>query len=94
LELDWVALLLLIVLAATLLWMHAQSPYPVDPLLVASALREESLDRSLLTMSALLLPIVVLFLFGVVTLFLFFGWVIIAREKRYLDIIDELRRNH
>lgn len=85
-----VAVIMLIVLAAMIVFMFIKVPYLVNPLHVAEALKTNSLNESLMTISVLSLPIVVLFIFFIVAIVVLYGFAIISREKRYIAIIESL----
>ncbi len=87
---NYVAVMLFVTLGSVLLWMYLQSPWLADPVYIAQALQENRIDLSVIQMSALILPIVIWFLFAVVAIFIGYGFMIISNEKRYLAIIEKL----
>jgi len=85
-----VAIAMLILLFALLAWLVIKTPYLINPVFVAEALKENTISQSTISISLIMLPIIVLFLFFVVTIFILYGFVIISNEKRYLAIIHTL----
>lgn len=87
-----VAMAILIFLFALLAWLVIKTPYLINPVFVAEAIKEDTISQSTISLSAMMLPIIVLFLFFVVTIFILYGFVIASNEKRYLSIIHRLKK--
>ncbi len=85
-----VAVVMLIGLVALFLWIFFTSPYFANPLYVAEALKQNDIEASVMTVSTIMLPVVVIMQFATVAVFIVFGFAIFANEKRYLSMIENL----
>ena len=83
--------ILLLALGALLAWLTLQTPWLVNPLHVVKSLERGVVDPASLELAAVLLPVMVLLLFLVVSLFVFLGFTIMRNERRYLAIIGQLQ---
>lgn len=84
------AIVMLTILLILIVWLFVKAPYLINPVFVVEAIQDNTIDQSVLSLSALMLPIVVIFLFLTVTIFILFGFAIISNERRYLSIIRAL----
>jgi len=89
----FVAGLVLVFLCAGFVYMYISSPYIANPLFVAEAIRKNTIDNSVMIMATILLPIVVMFLFVTVALFVLFCFSVYSNEKRYLYMMERLLNN-
>ena len=85
--------LILVFLCAGFVYMFISSPYIANPLHVADAIKQNSIDNSTMIMATILLPIIVIALFVMVVIFVLFGFSIFSNEKRYLSMIEKLQNN-
>ena len=85
-----VAAVMLISLVGLFSWIFIRSPYLANPVFVAETLERNEMQASMMTMAALLLPIVFITLFVTVGIFILFGFVIFSNEKRYISMIERL----
>ena len=77
-------------LLALLVFLLVRTPLLINPFVVAEQLESGTLDESSLTVMAAILPVLfwaVLFMLAIIVVFLY---VVMAREKRYLEMIDVL----
>lgn len=88
-----VAVIILLFLSTMLVFMFIEVPYLVNPVHVAEALKTNSLNESIMTISVLSLPIAVLLIFIIVVIVVIYGFSIISREKRYIAIIESLEKD-
>lgn len=82
---------LLAALAALTAWLFTASPSLVNPPQVAAEIARGALPQSTLELMAGLLPVVVLMLLGVTALVVMVGFAVVATERRYLRIIEDLQ---
>ncbi len=82
---------ILVLLTGTYTWLWFSSPFLANPFHVARAVQQKTMDPSMLTGAAVILPVVVTGLFATVGLFALLGCVIFHNEKRYLTLIDKLQ---
>ena len=85
--------LILVFLCAGFVYMFISSPYMANPLYVAEAIKQNSIENSTMIMATILLPIIVIVLFVVVVVFVLFVFSIFSNEKRYLSMIEKLQNN-
>ena len=82
---------MLVMLAGTWLLLYARHPALADPFFVADAVDAGTLSAASMRLSAVLLPVVVGFLFLVVAVMLCYLHLAIRNERRYHALIGKLR---
>ena len=87
------ATIILLLLGATFLWIFFKSPYIANPVYVAEAIKQNTVENAVLITATALLPFIVIFLFLIVALFVLLGFSIFSNEKTYLKIIEKLHNN-
>ncbi len=85
-----IGIAMLTMLWVLFLWLFIKTPYLANPFFVSKALKNDSLDKSIIAMSSLFLPIVICLVFLTISVFILLGFSIINNEKKYLEIIDNL----
>ena len=68
------------------LWITA--PMLINPFAVGDQLASGEMEPELMSVSALMLPVVVLLLLGLLLLLVLFAYVAFSNERRYLRILD------
>ncbi len=90
---SWGNTVVFVMLLATIsvfIWMAVTSPYIANPFYVYELLKKGEVEKSVMELAILLLPVVVVVLFVTLAIFIFFSFVFFYNEKRYLSIIDNL----
>jgi hypothetical protein len=88
----WAGSLLLLMLVAIAAWIWFSTPHLIDPRAFSAALQAGEVSDSTIQFMAMLLPVVVLFLFCVVAVVLLLAFAAFRNERRLIDIIDRLQK--
>jgi hypothetical protein len=89
---NWAGGAMLLFLAGAFAWLFFTTRHLVDPFMVDRVLNDRSIHWATVEGMAVALPVVMLLLFAVTATLILFGFGAMAVERRYLRIIDELRR--
>ena len=90
----WIGPLCLLLIFVLLLWLYLHSPLLVNPFEIVSRIENETLESSILSLMALMLPIIVLACFGLLIAIIVFMYAVFSNEKKYMEIINELSHSH
>jgi hypothetical protein len=90
---NWAGGAMLIFLACAFGWLFFTTRHLVDPFLVDRVLNERSIHYATVEGMAVALPVVMLLLFAVTATLILFGFGAMSVERRYLRIINGLRRD-
>ena len=82
---------LLLMLAGLAVWLWVDVPWLINPSEVMDAVEAGTLPDNMLTLMAMLLPVVVLACFVFSVLFVLLAWRGFANERRLLEIIARLQ---
>ncbi len=87
------ATIILLLLGTAFLWIFFKSPYIANPIYVVEAIKQNTIENSVLITATALLPFIVIFLFVIVAIFVLLGFSVFSNEKTYLKIIEKLQNN-
>lgn len=78
------------ILLGLIAWLFFKNPLLANPFYVIDRLKENSIDISMLTLMAGILPIVVLSALLLCVVLVLLGFIMFSHEKKYLRLISEL----
>ena len=84
------ATVLLLLLLALAVWLWLEAPALIDPWYAMTQAASGQVDSLACGLSAMIVPVVTLTLFGMMLVMILFGCVIFRNEDRYRAIIDRL----
>jgi hypothetical protein len=90
---NWAGGAMLVLLSGAFGWLLLRTPLLVNPFLVEQGLSDRSLHWATVEGLAVASPVIMWLLFAVTATLVLFGFGAVAVERRYLRIIDALRRD-
>ena len=85
---------LLLLLAGFTLWLWLRVPLMINPWATIEALRAGTVEETTLTLMAVMLPILVLAVMGVLAVVVTLLFVALSNERRLIGMLDRLEAHH
>jgi len=88
----WIGPLSLLAVVGLAAWIFFTSPLLINPYEIATRIESGTIDQSTLEMMAVLLPLVIIFIFILLVSIIAIMHAALSIERRYMRLLDETKR--